>query len=664
MKKTRSTKQALILSALSLLLCMSMLVGTTFAWFTDSVESLNNKIVAGNLDVELEYYNGTAWKAVGENTNVFSEELWEPGHTEVVYLRVSNVGTLALKYSLNVNIAKELAGTNVAGESFKLSDYIMYGVVDPAPTTETFYEYRSDAVAAVKDDAKALKTPYVNVKALEAGEAAYVTMVVYMPETVGNEANYKTGTTAPEIDLGINLFATQQTSENDSFDNYYDGHAFIPVADVTDLGAQKVDLATTGQFASSIGDSVNLDASFSFKTTEDATAAAASGYRYWHADFVVSADKDVKANSLALAGYYSAYCDLVADGKWIALVADTDVAAGTEVRLLEGMGVSGGYEELCTYIPEFLCGLADLTGENAGTTITVELRLYETTKYPGDTDGPANIETGKYNYITIGTYSYTFPTDRVNTIAELQAALDTAEDGDVIEIGSDLEGNVTAAQKPGVKVTVNGNGKNFAGVITVDGKSGTYTTAGLTLKNLNFVADSISADACIQLGKSGDNNTRYTCNVTVDNCTFDVPGAVGVKSYTGGDKNLTIKNSVATANAHSLVQAKGIDGILVENCDVYSKNGLNFNNSDNVTVTGCTVDVKGYAVRFGESSGGVGAAETYKIENCSLKSACDDGDAVIILRGTADYATLTIVNTTIDGSLEITNNATGATVVK
>ena len=251
----------------------------------------------------------------------------------------------------------------------------------------------------------------------------------------------------------------------------------------------------------------------------------------------------------------------------------------------------------------------------------------------------------------------------VETVEELQAALDAAADGAVIHLGGDITGDVTVTQKPNVKLTINGNGHTFAGVITVDGKSATYTTAGLTIQNVTFKADSISADACIRLG-NGNNFTRYTCNVTVDNCTFDVPGAVGVKSYTGGDKNLTISDCTATSAAHSLVQAKGIDGILVEGCTVNSKNGLNFNNSDNVVVRGCTVNVKGYAVRFGESSGGVGAAETYRIENSSLTSANADGDATIILRGTADNSTLTIVNTTIVGTPDIATTATGATVVR
>ena len=99
MTNTRSTKRALIASVISVLLCVSMLLGTTYAWFTDSVTSSNNIIVSGNLDVEL-YWSTDAsnWTSVNSATNVFTDALWEPGHTEVVYLKVVNAGTLALKY--------------------------------------------------------------------------------------------------------------------------------------------------------------------------------------------------------------------------------------------------------------------------------------------------------------------------------------------------------------------------------------------------------------------------------------------------------------------------------------------------------------------------------------------------------------------------------------
>ena len=124
----RSTKTQFVLSAISLLLCVSMLVGSTFAWFTDSVTSTNNIIKSGKLDVELEYSTDFAvWTPVTETTEIFKEStLWEPGYTEVVYLRVSNIGSLALKYNLGVNIATETAGKNVDGNMFKLSDYIYF----------------------------------------------------------------------------------------------------------------------------------------------------------------------------------------------------------------------------------------------------------------------------------------------------------------------------------------------------------------------------------------------------------------------------------------------------------------------------------------------------------------------------------------------------------
>ena len=352
---------------------------------------------------------------------------------------------------------------------------------------------------------------------------------------------------------------------------------------------------------------------------------------------------------------------------------DVAVTAGREGRAHDQYrvgGIAGGWAdnvktpcvlENCSYT-------GTVSGKNADGSVADPLdymgyvgRGYTLAGCAGSTvliDGVGFVQ--KYNTAAeAGIYDIFY---QVTTSAQLQDVLNREESVAAIFM-NDIEGNVTVSQKAGVELIINGNDHSFKGVITVDGKSATYTTAGLTVKNLTFDASTISpADACIRLG-DGTNDTRYTCNVTVDNCTFDVPGAVGVKSYTGGDKNLTITGCTATANAHSLVQAKGIDGILVEKCVVNSKNGLNFNNSDNVTVDGCTADVKGYAVRFGESSGGAGAAETYTIKNSTLKSACDDGDAVVILRGTADYATLTIENTTLEGSIQLTNNAKDAKVI-
>ena len=280
----------------------------------------------------------------------------------------------------------------------------------------------------------------------------------------------------------------------------------------------------------------------------------------------------------------------------------------------------------------------------------------------GEDDEAYAAPTGKFEYTGFNADWVVFPyTWEVKSKAEFDQALASPATSK-ITFGADITGNLTIAQQPGVNLTIDGANKSLNGYITVDGKSATITSAGLTIKNLNFNADTIGADACVRLG-DGTNATRYTCNVTVDHCTFDVNGAVGVKSYTGGDKNLTINECTATDKAHSLVQAKGVDKVTVTGCEVYSKNGMNFNNSVKVDIDGCTVDVKGYAVRYGESSGGSGAAETYSITDSSLKSACEeDGDAVIVLRGTADNATLTIENTTIEGTPKFINSAANANV--
>ena len=232
MTNKKTTKRALIVSVISLLLSFTMLLGTTYAWFTDSVTSTNNIIKSGNLDVELYWSTDTSdWKKVDADTNVFSNELWEPGHTEVVYLKVVNEGSLALKYQLGVNIAEELGSVNVYGKNFKLSDFIMYGTVKGKTNA---FGTREDAIAKLTS-AQKLNVPFASNSELypadnTLGKASeeYITLVVYMPETVGNDANHAKDADVPTIKLGINLFATQQMAENDSFGNDYDANAILP----------------------------------------------------------------------------------------------------------------------------------------------------------------------------------------------------------------------------------------------------------------------------------------------------------------------------------------------------------------------------------------------------------------------------------------------------
>ena len=233
MTNSKTTKRALISSALAILMCVAMLIGTTFAWFTDTASTGVNKIQAGNLDIELAYKNSTTggeFKEASKETPVFDNNaLWEPGHVEYVVLKVSNAGSLALKYKLGINIAKEVGSTNVYNKAFKLSDYIRFAVLDGDRTENSVDR---DALVAAATDSKLIKEGYSKENHLMAtgtdNSQKVVTLVVWMPTTAGNEANHKTDEAAPTIDLGISVAATQYNYESDSFGPDYDKFADYP----------------------------------------------------------------------------------------------------------------------------------------------------------------------------------------------------------------------------------------------------------------------------------------------------------------------------------------------------------------------------------------------------------------------------------------------------
>lgn len=238
MTNSKSTKRALISSALAILMCAAMLVGTTFAWFTDTASTAVNKIQAGNLDIEVEYtLDGEEWAKLDEAADLFGDGLFEPGYTRVVAFRISNKGNLALKYNMSMNLVSETKGVNKAGKEFALSDYLK---VKTSPIQQVnqignimvgiaFDRNASKAIGWNPEtnfkDAKVMTNDHI----LSAGLQVYFIMQVYMPESVGNEANAISTEKTPSIDFGINFVATQATVESDSYDNKYDKDATYPI---------------------------------------------------------------------------------------------------------------------------------------------------------------------------------------------------------------------------------------------------------------------------------------------------------------------------------------------------------------------------------------------------------------------------------------------------
>lgn len=216
----------------------------------------------------------------------------------------------------------------------------------------------------------------------------------------------------------------------------------------------------------------------------------------------------------------------------------------------------------------------------------------------------------------------------------LQAAIDkTAEADGTYEIklvpGVIVE-SVTIVQKKGVYLTITGDpeGTTLKGMISVDGQSALNEERSVTIDGVDIEAT--AGGNCIFIPSGG---SRYSKNLTVKNCDFTGEGAVGIKQSTGGCKNWLIQNCSADETMHSLVQAVSVEGMVIDGCTVRSKNGINLNSSTDVEIKNSTVEVRGYAVRAGVSSGGSSGAVTLT-EN-TLKTDNSEGDAVVVLRGTA-----------------------------
>ena len=205
MTSSKSTKRALISSALAILMCVVMLIGTTFAWFTDTASTAVNKIQAGNLKVDLEMQKPDgSWESAEGKTlewktadnRAQTDILWEPDCTyELQPVRVKNNGNLALKYKIVISGIKGSA---------KLNNVIEWTINDAALESDHHL-----AAGAVSDA---------------------LTIKGHMQESAGNEyMNEKIE------NIAITVYATQDAVENDSYGNEYDKNA--QYSDVTYIHA-------------------------------------------------------------------------------------------------------------------------------------------------------------------------------------------------------------------------------------------------------------------------------------------------------------------------------------------------------------------------------------------------------------------------------------------
>ena len=214
MKKRKWTKAALALSACLFVLWWALGTGATLAWFSDT-DTVRNQFQIGLIDLKVSYKNDIVpeYETLQGDTKAFNNQaLYEPGCTQVVYLRIENDGNVDFDYKVAVTVNKVTSGENVWGDDIYLPNYLRYGVV----FGKTEVEVRQQVKDRLTSKANATNVwgplgtwskiaPYT-FTATE--EYQYAALIVYMPEEVGNAANYR-GATQPQVDLGITVFAQQ-----------------------------------------------------------------------------------------------------------------------------------------------------------------------------------------------------------------------------------------------------------------------------------------------------------------------------------------------------------------------------------------------------------------------------------------------------------------------
>ncbi len=542
MNNKRATKRALLTSVMALVMCVVMLVGTTFAWFTDTASTGVNKIQAGNLDVALEMKDGDNWVSAEGKTLQFKTAdsrtdniLWEPGCTyELPQLRVVNKGNLALKYKIQI--------TGIQGDA-KLNEVIDWTI--------------NDAAINLTEQHLAAKT-----------EGAAFTIKGVMQTTAGNEYQ------GLSIDgIAITVYATQDTVENDSFDNMYDANAtYYPVIDLAGLknavkngGNVAVDADVQVSGTDTAAECTTISKPTTLQLNKKITSPYAMGNNNVNfTALIVAADTTINAGENGgidtKGGAYG--INVISDANLV-INGGTYYGGGTAVQVQEGtVTINGGHFAVEAFSDpdygyEFMLNCidtaykngtakiivkggtfvnfnpADCKAEGAGTNFVAEgYGVVATPQANGDVWYTVVEEsaTGK----TFGSGTHTLSTGITVTDSDAIAVKAIGVDADVTILDGTFDGgsggnNICVAAANGAKVTIKGGTFTVGGDANGIGNSVIYSQGGdITIEGGFFYTD------CSYNGK------YYVLNQSNGN-----PGTITVKGGTfvnydpsTGDDNL------------------------------------------------------------------------------------------------------------------------------
>lgn len=207
--KTIYKKLAFVLGLFALILWLVLGAGTSLAWFSDTSNEVNNVFHFADFGVEVSYRTPDGqWAPLEGDAPIFDENaVYEPGYTQVIFLKATNVGDRDFSLQTSVVVTDFTVPTNVFGHSFYLQEYLRFGLA--------LFETEAELEASVIDRAAANRIAVedlgdysVTTTPVSPEQTVYMAIIVRMPEEVGNQANYR-GDVVPKVDLGVILRADQ-----------------------------------------------------------------------------------------------------------------------------------------------------------------------------------------------------------------------------------------------------------------------------------------------------------------------------------------------------------------------------------------------------------------------------------------------------------------------
>ena len=581
MNNKKATKRALLTSVMALVMCVVMLAGTTFAWFTDTASTGVNKITSGNLHVEIQNKEGTeidTLKWVDKDGNDIANQddiLWEPGCTyRLTPFQIVNTGNLALKYKIAI--------TGLDGDSLLLD------VIKFTYKTASGAEFDMSAEGHL---------------AANGGTTGMITVSAHMDEAAGNKYQNQELT-----NVRFTVYATQDTVENDSFGPDYDKNAtYYPVIDLAGL---KDAIKNGGNVAVDADVEVSGTDTFSQRTIISKPTTLQLNKKITSPDnmgnnssnftaLIVAADTTINAgeNGGIDTGVNGAYAINVINGANLVINGGTYYGGGTAVQVQKGtVTINGGHFAVEAFSDpygyEFMLNCIDAAYKDGSAKITVKGGTFVNFN-PADCKAEgAGTNFGAPGYAVISETKANG--DKWYTVVKGTGATAGTQ--------ADLNNAITNNATPTVKLTT----------------AGTYTLPALDSKDVTIIG---TKDTVIDM----KNEVRKASSASFEGVTVEFANA----TYKGFQHTGKLTYKDCTIIGQQFLYATEVEFI---NCTFEQDSSDAYNvwtyGAGNVLFKDCTFNCAGKSVLIYREKSSVG--QTVEFQNCKFNASAPVADKAAI----------------------------------